>query len=437
VIHESQFHTATDLLDIYQSLCRLDPVQGSFDTLLQSAVSHLSKQMQLSRVTCTVFGDSAQISSKTNLLLTKPNGEVTAEARDQLDIPEATLQKVVDGQPVLIPDLTSAGLNEAQARRRYLDNVASEYCMPLETSKGVVGMVACGSPVAGDYLSRTVPTLSALCGLVAVWTAIGETRSVRREVDVKSGRPCHDLTKRMDTLRRLTEVSLHGLSESVSAAIGQAELLKDARAIDDPIIEAQRQTAAADTLCSVSDKLGQHLHGLRRICALTTAPETLMNAEDELSALPEMLGDLLREFKETKNIDLRLVTEADKGLLIRSQEIYDYFVPMLMSIIEQSICSGQLKILARGSEHTVRLSVRFQQRLLGGLELPRLLTELFPQCELLLQDSGEGQMIIGDSTLIIDHDISGEYSVAMDCIRHQPPSDREGAVAISKNRKLL
>ena len=405
VIHESQFHTATELLDSYLSLSRLNPGTDSPDSILKIATSNLAKQMQLSRVTCTIFDNPRGQSSKTTVLLSRPNGEISSETRDQLDIPEAVLQKVVAGEPVLIRDLTSSGVSDAQARRRYLDNVASEYCLPVETSRGVVGMVACGSPVAGDYLTRTAPTLTALCGLVSLWTAMQEAKAARPETGVHSDSAAGELRTRLQTLRRLTEVSLHGLSESVSAAIGQAELLKDARALDDPIIEAQRQSAAAETLCTIADKLDQHLTILRRICALTTAPEDLVNAGDELSAMPAMLGQLLRQAKETKNIDLRFVTEADSGLLVRAKDIYDCFLPIIISVVEQSICSGQITIQARGSEHTARLSARFQQRLLGGLELPRLLTELFPHCELLLQDSGSGQMIIGESNLEIYTDI--------------------------------
>jgi GAF domain-containing protein len=434
-MHESQFHTATDLFDSYQSLSQLNAAGENFDTLLQNATGQLGKQMQLSRVTCATFDSGDKPVTSARVFLSRPTGETSTEVRDHLDIPDYALQKVRSGESVLVPDLTSAGLKDAQARQRYLDNVASEYCMPVKTSQGVVGIVGCGSPVAGDYLTRTVTALSALRGLVSVWTAMNEAvaKSQKSTAPVETAAP--DLMMRLTTLRRLTEVSLHGLSETVSAAIGQAELLNDARALDDPIVEAQRQTAAAETLCAIADKLDQHLTGLRRIAALTTAPDTLVNAGEELTAIPAVLGQLLQQLKDSKNIDLRFNTETDKDLLITAEEMYDCFVPIVIAIVEQSICSGQINLQVQGGEHTVRLSMRFQHRLLGGLELPRLLTELFPRCELQLQESGAGEMIIGESTLIIDSDISNEYHITMDCIRGRAMTERDTAIATSTNSR--
>jgi len=421
-LHESQFHTATELLEDYRSLSRLTLEAKELDTILMSAVGHLGRQMQISRVVLTLFEGNAA-GAKTRVLLPRPTGESIIEEREDIDIPDAVVQKIHAGQSELIPDLTSCGLDEAQARRRYRDNVASEYCMPVETSRGVVGMVAFGSSVAGDYLARTVPTLSAVAGLISVWSAMKDLAVSQHKAGDSADIPGQDMVARLNTIRRLTEGYLHGLSESVSAVIGQAELLRDARLLDDPIIEAQRQTAAAETLCAVADRLDSHLAGLRQVCAVTAAPDDCIDGGAAISAIPAMMAGLIRQVKDSKNIDLQIVTEAESELVVRALDVYDYVVPLVMTIVEQSICSGQLMIGGRGSDHTVTFSVRFRQRLLAGLEPPRLLTELFPRCELLLQDSGVGQMIIGDSTLVFQADGTDEFVVTMDCVRRCRPQN--------------
>jgi len=421
-LHESQFHTATELLDNYCSLSRMTPEADEFDAIMLSAADHLGRQMQLSRIVLTLFKGSGA-GTQTKVLLTHPTGESTTEVREDIDIPEPVLQKIRAGQSELIPDLTSCGLDETQARRRYLDNVASEYCMPVETSRGVVGMVAFGSSVAGDYLEKTVRTLSAVTGLVSVWSAMKDLATAPHRATDSSNILEQDLIGRLNTIRRLTEGYLHGLSESVSAAIGQAEMLRDARLLDDPIVEAQRQAAAAETLCAVADRLDSHLSGLRHVCALTAGPDNCIDAGEAVSTIPAILSGPMQQMKDSKNIDLQIATEVDSGLVVRALDIYDYLLPLVMAIVEQAICSGQIVIVGHGSDHTVTFSVRFPQRLFAGLELPRLLTELFPRCELLLQDSGNGQLIIGDSTLVFQQAGADELVVTMDCIRRRLPEN--------------
>lgn len=425
-LHESQFITTTEVFDEYQQLSRTAVESTQLNAILSSTVERLGKQMQLSRIGYTLFnGDNT--GTNAHVFLTCPNGETTHAERDSLDIPDAVIKKIREGQPELIPDLTSGGLSETQSRQRYLDNVVSEYCMPVETSRGVVGVLALGSSVAGDYLARAVPTASAVAGLVSLWCAMEELVSKPVEpCDVINSAP--DTGVRLSTIRRLAESHLHGLSESVSAAIGQAELLRDARRLDDPVIEAQRQSAAAETLCAVADGLDAHLSGLRQVCALTVQPDSRVNCSEAMSAIPAVMAGLIRHVKDSKNIDLQIETDVEPNLIVSARDLYDYLVPFVMTVVEQAICSGRIALSARGNEHTVTFSVRFRQRLLGGLEVPRLLTELYPHCELILQDSGSGQMIVGESTLIFQSEGSDGFLVSIDCIRREtsdPPGNGE------------
>ncbi len=432
-LQESQFHTAAELLDGYRALSRTKPGSDEFNTIMLDTADQMGQQMQLSRVVLARFDDK-QSGGKVRVILTHPAERSTIEERERLDTPEPTLEKVRAGHSELIPDLTSCGLDDAQARRRYLDNVASEYCMPVTTSRGVVGIAAFGSSVAGDYLTKTAPTLSAVTGMVSVWSAMQEPPESPKKDSAIPDTAGPTLEGRLTAIRRLTEGYMHGLSESVSAAIGQAELLRNARRLDDPIIEAQRQTAAAETLCAVADKLDLHLSGLRQVFALTTGPSDSVDGGEAVAAIPAMLGGLLQQMKGSKNIDLQIATDIGAGMLVAARDIYDNLVPLVTAIVEQSICSGQITVGARSSEHTVTFSVRFRQRLLGGLELPRLLTELYPWCELILQDTGTGQMIIGDSTLVFHPGDTDEYVVTMDCIRRSSENTTTVAANPSNRR---
>jgi hypothetical protein len=372
-LNENQFASAGGLLSFYARLAR-EELTG-FDTtkLFTDLYEHISQQLDLSEMSVVLLDDKRRLSVTMKLPGNVPE---TPE-----HYPEAVVAHVLAGEPYHLADINSDILSVDQARSRYFANVKSESYLPLRDPKGVSGLVTFGSPVTGSYLADHEELLFAVANFVAFY--VGRVKSLDNDALLNPSTPGAaaspaDLARRLLMVHKLSDGCLHDMSDSLSVILGQAEIARSAA--EESTQNDLSYLSHLHRVARAAESMSGRLEALRQICACSKlAQSAKIDGAKFLRDLPIILSGLARQVRDTKNIEVSVAVMSRElpQVQFSSAMAFDVFLPVLITLMENAVCSGQIKVSTETGPGFAALALNLAHRLVAQTDLPALLNATF------------------------------------------------------------
>lgn len=376
-LNESQFATPYDLIGLYSRLSSHGFGAVSLDTNVRELFELLARQINVTRMS-VLRTDPAGMPAASWIASGYPQIQVRTQDGSALSIPATVRQSLSRGEAFHIADITSGELSDTEAKQRYLENVHSEYYVPIKCKKQVSGLVIIGSPVTGDYLSRFSTLFDAVAGYVATSITL-EKFADQRVIPAGAQSSSDRSASRLATLRKLVDGFLHGMSSRVSVVIGQTELLG---AVNSPARPAETGRSGLEKISLAGNELAGRIVSLRTIIDLVDAgADATIDGAQLLKDLPNILEGVARKTKDTRNVEIviNFTASVRQSYRIMMADAVDVVIPLVMAVMEQAICSGTLAIQGSSKGSRPAVSVQFRKNVLGYNTIENLLTRTYPE----------------------------------------------------------
>ena len=392
-LHESQFSTAAQTVRLYGRLDMAAKSALALDDILLESFKVLSRQLEVSRMVVTRDAGSAKIVSA------RVFEEPIVRDVDDMPICLSAAGFPGDGGPRLYSDVQSefAGSPEAESYR--LDGVKSELQFPI-TLPGVDGVVAFGSPLGGGYLLTGKDFLAAVAQLVGLNIMLSEAAMVPTNASLTQT-PEQSADKglqRFGTIHKLAGGHFHQLISLLSVVIGQVEIIGGEFCSSDDGDMTPGQQSGMDKIAHAADQMADVLPLLRDLCMLDD--ENLQReipCHQMMTELPILLRGYIRQMADTKNISVRVETVIASGadFTLRYVDICDCILPLLLTTMDEAICSGIVTVEARMDRTGGSLVLTFDRAMIGHTGLGELLTRAYDHRLYRVHGEEAGEVKIG------------------------------------------
>jgi hypothetical protein len=379
-LKEHQFATSNGLIEFYSRLALEEFTGFNSPKLLADLFEHVSQQINLSQMVVAVLDTRKQLVIPFVLPGSGPTGEQSQPIAPEM-FPDSIVAQVLKNEMYHMADINDGVLNVEQAKKRYFGNVKAESCVPLRTPQGVSGFLAFGSPISGSYLADREPLLVAVADFVAFYVASLQRHGAAEQLlgtKPESTAAPAGLAHRLLMVHKLSEGCLHDMSDSLSVMLGQAEIARSAAE------EASEGDAShrvhLDRISRAAESMSGRLDALRQICTCSRlAQDSTIDGARLIRDLPVILSGLARQVKDTKNIEVTVVVASRElpAMTISPAFAFDVLLPMIIALMEEAVCSGQVKVSAETSPLAHTLVLSFARKLVGGSDLTELLCRTF------------------------------------------------------------
>ncbi|HVP07687.1 MAG TPA: hypothetical protein VMS71_07590, partial [Candidatus Acidoferrum sp.] len=306
-----------------------------------------------------------------------PQLRLAGSGQDEAEsLPESVIGSLCRGEDYHVKDIADGVLNSEQAKARYLHNVKSESYFPIRGKRGLIGFLAVGTSRTGEYLARRAQLFQAVADFLALYFSLAR-RLANTEVPVQGGAPRSpdsSASSRLTTLRKLSDGCLHDMNGALSVVFGHAELL---RSVGEEACAGTRSTSASlDKIVRAAETVSDRLTALRRVFACARyGSDSPIDSAPFLRDLPLMLSGLARQIRDTKNIDIALAVSLRDSRQdpLTASALYDVLLPTVIALMEEAVCSGQIKIALEQDDSSRLVSIEFSKNLLGALDPGELL----------------------------------------------------------------
>ncbi|MFZ1683143.1 MAG: GAF domain-containing protein [Candidatus Zixiibacteriota bacterium] len=414
-LHEAQFATPTEFLELYSKLTDHSLGLGLMESACRVTYELISRQIGISRITLyrlDAKGDFANSWSATGERGTKAT---VAESRDTILTDSIRARLSASPEPIHIGDLANGTITSSEAKRMYMENIRSLYILPIKSRRGTVGYLEVCSPLAGPYLTRFEHLFEVAAGYIGSVVALEEL-SDQRIIPADESTPDCRNAQRLTSIRKLVDGFLHGFSSRVAVVVGQSELLTEAA------IDSARRTSSGrsgmEKIALAANELATRIGSLRAIVDLVEAPPNgSIDGSAFLADLPNILEGFGRKIKDTRNVEIPISYSAAtrQSFKLRAEDTIDVVVPFLMSVMEYAICSGTIAVQGSAKGIIPVLGIQYKRNLLGYTSMESLITRVFPNAIVESTEESEGTAQISGCALAYRLLNDDTYHVSLMC----------------------
>ncbi|MEA1979853.1 MAG: hypothetical protein U9N54_02625 [candidate division Zixibacteria bacterium] len=166
---------------------------------------------------------------------------------------------------------------------------------------------------------------------------------------------------RFDTIKMISEGFYHSIYNNLSVIIGQIELMREGF-LTEFENDSDRKQMQLDKIEKASELINQTLKPLFKINTLGAkgyGEEVPLNWLCD--KLPLYLSGYIQYLREKKNIKLHVETEISENNnnSIQTKYIIDYIIPIILKLLNESICSGVLivRVLNNLSKNLIEIVI--------------------------------------------------------------------------------
>ena len=392
-LHESQFSTAAETVRLYGRLNLAAKSALALNDILSESFKALSRQLEVSRIVVTRDTGLAKVVSR------RTSVEPSVRDVDKMPICVSVPELPGDGEPRLYSDIQSELRGSPKAKEYYLDHVNSELQFPIELP-GVVGLVAFGSPLRGDYLLTEKDFLAAVAQLVGLSIMLSEAAMVPSGASSagSSEGSADQALHRFHTVHKLASGHFHDLLSLLSVVMGHAEIIQGELCSRDACDMTPVHQTGMNRIAQAADQMAAILPMLRDLCMLDN--ESLQReipCHRLIVELPVFLRGYARQMANTKNISVTIETAitGGKDFTLRYIDVCDCILPLLLTIMDEAICSGAIGVEACLDAREESVVLTFNRAMIGHTGLGDLLTRAYSHRLYRIHGEQTGEVKIG------------------------------------------
>ena len=396
---DSQFVRTGDILNLYGEF--VDSTARSIppEELLPQLFSILAGQLSMSRLMLIEKGKTGYI--------------VRARHEDKLSVDRVG--------PDMIPGLVRDALRKDRsfclrkvaeqitdiefAKTYYLDNVKSEIYFAIPDEEGQEpDILAIGTPLEGEYLCNLKDFLTRVAQFVRHYQKYRRGRqlvAVPGQI-VDSGQHAL-LLSRFETAAKLSGGYFHDVLSQMSVICGQAEILaqdlrsEDVKLCDDDLVKG------IERLMNAGDLATEYLTILRELSLLTKERlASSISAQDLLHRLALLTQGYAHQIRDTKNVTLEFQTHASPILdfSFALRDVYDVVFPVVLAIMEQAVCSGEMCFCIRCDAVRDSLVIRYDLKITPHIDVEDFLLKTFAGHTVTCTDTDQAKVTIGGAVVV-------------------------------------
>ncbi|HOP06852.1 MAG TPA: hypothetical protein PLF13_06120 [candidate division Zixibacteria bacterium] len=398
-LDESQFATSFGLIELYSQLGDLIHAAPIRDEILLDIFKRLSQQMKLSRM--LLVSASGPVSKVKQRRQQEP--ELSIEER--IPVPDQAIKAVSSDKSILLDDFRKQFGNSELSKLYYLDDVASELIIPIRWSNQEWSYIAFGTPLSAAYLEEHRRLLEFAARYVEICLLFIRRGWWQRQVsDDDSKAPengeSNDLRK---ISGRLADGILHALLEQLSVVLGQGEIMEDELSTAIPGEDKNEQLEGTRRINRAATSIAEyveHLRWLQKHCDPCTENE-LVEVVQLVDEVPAVLSGYIRDLKARKRIDIKIWSECDGEIRekVTRSTVVTTILPLLVTILDEAICSGDITIRWHVSEQSPILSCEFAENLIGHIDLAGLVDRVYPSHRASIAGQQTGRTVLKSAVL--------------------------------------
>jgi GAF domain-containing protein len=414
-LHEAQFATPTEFLDLYSRLTDHSLGLGLMESACRVAYELIARQIGISKMSLYRLDAKGDIANSWSATGERGTKATVVESR-HTSLPDSIRTRLsASSEPIHIGDLTNGTITSSEAKKMYLENIRSIYILPIKSRRGTAGHLEIGSPLAGPYLTRFEHLFEVAAGYIGTIVALEELSDQRVIPADESTSDCRN-AQRLSSIRKLVDGFLHGFSSRVAVVVGQSELLMEAA------VDSGRRTGSGrsglDKIALAANELATRIASLRAIVDLVEAPPNgSIDGSAFLADLPNIFEGFGRKIKDTRNVEIPISYSAvtRQSFKLRAEDTIDVIVPFLMSVMEYGICSGSIAVQGSAKGIIPVLGIQYKRNLLGYTTMESLITRVFPNAVVESTEESEGTAQISGCALAYRLLNDDTYHVSLMC----------------------
>jgi hypothetical protein len=147
----------------------------------------------------------------------------------------------------------------------------------------------------------------------------------------------------------------------------------------DPI---DRPTSARiDSIGRSAGAMAEDLDRMREVCSLLDDDcGRAWSPVDFVQELPGLLRGYIRQIRDTRSVNIEIAAdiEGHQRTQLTRHDMMERLLPMILTIMDESICSGQIRARLRDSDNAGAFAIEFPHKIVGHLSIEDLAGRLFP-----------------------------------------------------------
>lgn len=368
-LDEYQLSFAEDLLGIC-SLFRSACERGmSFEDLLERAFDVLASRLGLSRL---VYIDDA---GRADAVIGRHDGPPSVRKETPPSVATGVRAAASAGR-FFTPDVSAGELLRAdEAKRYYLDNVRSEYCLRPLDAGGAESCVAYGHPEIGPRLKQFEKLLETTTMFLHLHRRLDRVLT-HCEGDCAFGKTSgKGMERRFATASTMAEGHFHSVFDTLSWLLGRTEMQAEAS-------ESGSESAEQNPITSITEqaleRVVRHLDQLRGIlreaASLTDDPVPI---ERILAELPAMLQGRSHHLQDLKNVAVSIVIgqASGKSFSMVMRDVYEYVYPVLLAVMDGAVMAGEVRVRSGTHRGADAVEITLPKKLIGRHSLAQIIEQ--------------------------------------------------------------
>ncbi len=296
-------------------------------------------------------------------------------------LPQEIRSQLADTGIAMIDCIDTSVFDDGYVQQCQDDHVLSEAFYPGITEEFAVFAFGCAT--TGMQLKANRRLLFRAAQVLNSALAISRRPETSSEGNVVPDRANADRYQcsRLGTISRLANGYFHDIVDHLSVVMGQLSLAESGANSH----KAAGAGAVKHGLERVREAMDSITDYLRRLRSLTTMqPEDF----DRKTTLAEFVGDLhwmlhgfARQIRDTRNITLRLAPEISSGggTQLTVGTVFDVLLPLIMSLMDEAVCSGSLTLRVHEQADRERLDIIFNPDILAHGSVDQFVHQVFPE----------------------------------------------------------
>jgi len=392
-IDENQFTTRGELLDLYSSLATQGESEVPIESFLRSLFEAMDRNLVVSRLVLTTISGPATVVQKL------PDGEAIVRAETKSPLPVDLFERSGEQDIVYKENLAVAYRGHDLSLRYKQDQVVSEISIPVQIGNRGMALLAIGSPVNENYLEGHQDFMEAAARLVEIHLQMSTRETME---NVQPGVPMvvpigKDDATRDAVSRRICDGLLHAIVEQLSIVLGHGEIMEEELLDLGPGEIPELVQDGARKINEAADSIAEHIEYLRR---LVVPSDHHQGQTIQFASLGEDLATVLsgctRKIQAIKRIKINLTFDprTDQQIAVPRMFVVRCLLPLLVSLYDEAISSGRVKLSAREYTEDLKFVVQFDRRVIGHIGLDELLTRVYSEGEAEMSENNAGTIAI-------------------------------------------
>jgi len=404
-VHEIRFYTNIELFSKFTNLNPAKISQQTFNEELVELFKLLDDKVEISSLSFSVVPDGSLVVGKGQ------DGNVSVTSYNEVNIPDSILVDLKK-ENVLIRQVSNNAPNIVN------DNTKSDIYLYLHFNDSLWGVLTISVPYKisnPEYFKKLVAPLGSY---LAVYYGITLSCNIfNQSISVcQSDIDCERILGRFDTIKKLARGYFHHLFESLSVVVGQSDILNNVLTASGGETAGTVISKASGKISGAAEDISSDLRKLRDICDVDR--DAFLKEKpccDFLRELPDILKGFASQIRDTKNITLKLNLDisGEPDLVISFHDYLDYLLPFVLTLMEEAICSGVLKIFIEKVNNKEQIVFTFNKNIIGHTNLTELLFRVFNFHEIRTSGEGSGYVLFEGLILRYSHENEKNYRVEM------------------------